>query len=120
MKVPPMVFRSGQATPAGTRGRRRPASYTCRYRRQMAGASVCWAVTRVEIVTDADCRACEVPATFDRVDCYYLQASMSPGPGRLPKWICGATGRPVSDEDALDCSPCKSCERLQPRRPIAG
>lgn len=87
----------------------------CRYCRELAGVTVCWAASSVTIVTDGDCARCPVPAMLERVDCYYLQARADLG-HRSVSWICGATGRPVNESAPSDCPACEACERERTRR----
>jgi hypothetical protein len=90
----------------------------CRYRRDLAGVSVCWAARMVSIVTDADCDECEVPMILDDVDCCYLRASIASVPARNVSWLCGATDQPVNHRISPGRSCVASCERSAPRRPI--
>ena len=93
------------------------ATELCRYRRELAGSTVCWAASRLAIVTDGDCDRCPVPSTLEQIDCYYLQATIELGRPLQVRWICGATGLPVNDGEPSDCSACELCERARSRRP---
>ncbi len=92
----------------------------CRYRRTLAGFHVCWAASRVGIVTEADCDECPVPAALEDVDCHYLQPRVQLAPQPTAEWVCGATGKLVNPEDPGDCSPCHRCERRSTWRSFSG
>lgn len=94
-----------------------PCEIECRYRRHLGGVSVCWAASRISVVTDAECAQCDVPRTLEDVDCHYLQGRVTFHSAPTVQWICGATMKPVNVEDRFDCSHCDSCERRSPCRP---